>query len=89
MGFCLLTVSNAACPTLYQKFLMFMFTFLHLCTKGKSSSSFKFISKAPMDIKAFTEPPYPKASSAIFPFCLKSLVISSMGILNISEAEAS
>ena len=48
-----------------------MFTFLHLSTKGKSSSSFKFISKAPMDIKAFTEPPYPKASSAIFPFCLK------------------
>ena len=42
-----------------------------------------------MDIKAFTEPPYPKASSAIFPFCLKSLFMSFMGMLNISEADAS
>ena len=34
---------------------------------------------------------YPNSfgGSAIFPFCLISLVISSMGILNISEAEAS
>ena len=56
---------------------------------GSSSSSWSPISMAPIAFKAPTEPPYPQANSAIFPFCLKCPLTPcfSTGTLNIADAD--
>ena len=62
-----------------------------LCDRSfDGSSSDRPISRAPIDFKAPTEPPYPRASSAIFPFWRRWLLIPcfSTGTPNICEADA-
>ena len=61
-----------------------------ISTSGCSSSSAIPISNAPMDFNAPTEPPYPRASSAILPFCLKWAFFPcfSTGTPNMADADA-
>lgn len=42
---------------------------------GRSSFSESPISRAPIEVRAPTDPPYPRASSAIFPFCRRWLLM--------------
>lgn len=60
-----------AVSTSYQNAVIMGLASLHELTSGCNSSSVSLISNALMDFNAFTGPPYPRASSAIFPFCLR------------------
>ena len=81
----------AASSTSHQNCVICGFAFLHVDTSPGSSSSLSPIAKAPIEVNAPTAPPYPRASSAIFPFCRSGdpFVISSIGTPNMADAEAS
>lgn len=85
-----LTAFFTARSTPHQNRTIFGFADRQESTSGCSSSSESPISIAPIDFNAPTEPPYPRASSAILPFCLSSAFCPcfSTGTPNIAEAEA-
>lgn len=65
---CRMAVFTAA-STSHQNLTMFGLDARQAVTSGWSSSSASPMSRAPIAVSAPTEPPYPKASSAILPFC--------------------
>lgn len=86
----MVTASFTAASTAHQKEVILGLALRQESTRGCNSSSVSPISKAPIDLRAPTDPPYPRASSAILPFCLRCELTPcfSTGTPNIWLAEA-
>ena len=84
------TAFMTASSTAHHSLTMLGLDSRHAFTSGASSSSDRPMSSAPIAFKAPTLPPYPRASSAILPFCLRWPLTPcfSTGTLNIWLAEA-